>query len=118
MTTKNIKLLVLASYINNKLDEKAVEKIANLLSKKDLKAYIRGLTLEDKKHKIYLALPSKKLYNAKRKDLEKLFVGKDVLFQEDPSLLLGVRILDNDMVYEVSLSDRLNRIAQAVGEAY
>jgi F0F1-type ATP synthase delta subunit len=118
MTTKEIKLLVQASYAKDKLDEKKVERITKLLSKKDLKAYVRGLTLEEKKHKVYIALPTKAIYNRKRKDLETLFTGKEIIFNEDPSLLLGIRILDNDMLYELSLSDRLNRLTQEVGENY
>jgi len=118
MTTKDIKKLVLASYTKNKLDEKKVEKIAKLLSIADLKAYIRGLKLEEKKHKVYIALASKTIYNKKRKDLENLYKGKELVVEEDPSLLLGMRILDNDMLYDFSLKDRVNKITQETVDNY
>lgn len=118
MTTKQIRLLVKASYTNEKLDEKKVERIVKLLSRSELKAYVRGIKLEEKKHKVYIALPSKSIYNKKRKDLENLYKGKEIVFEEDPSLLLGIRILDNDMLYELSLSDSINRVSQEVSENY
>ena len=118
MTTKQIRLLVQASYTKNKLDNTKVEKIAKLLSKADLKSYIRGLKLEEKKHKVYIALASKTIYNKKRKELEQLYPGKEIIFEEDPSLLLGIRVLNEDMLYELSLSDRLTRITQGTEENY
>lgn len=118
MTAKEIKALVKASYTNDALDEKKVEKIAKLLNRTDLKSYIRALRLEEKKHKVYIALPSKSVYNKTRKDLENLYKGKEIIFEEDPSLLLGIRVLDNDMLYELSLEDRINKLAQETGENY
>ena len=118
MTKRDIRQLVVASYTRNRLDEKKVEKIANLLSKNDLKAYIRGLKLEEQKHKIYLALPTKTVYNKAKKEFEKVFEGKEIVFTEDPSLLWGLRVLDNDMLYEVSLAEKINQVAQSVEENY
>ena len=118
MTPKQIRLLVTASYKKNILDEKTVEKIAKLLPKSDLKAYIRALRLEEKKHKVYIALPTKAIYNKKRRDLENLYKGKEIVFEEDPTLLLGIRILDGDMLYELSLKDRINKLTQQAGENY
>ncbi len=118
MTQKDIRQLVEASYTKSRLDEKKVQKIAGFLSKAELKSYIRGLTLAEKKHKIYIALASKAIYNKKRKELEELFAGKEVVFREDPSLLLGMKVVDDDMVYELSLSDRLNKLTREVQDNY
>lgn len=118
MTQKDIRQLVQASYTKNQLDEKKVAKIASLLSKADLKAYVRSLKLEEKKHKVYLALATKTIYNKARKEFEKVFEGKEIVFTEDPSLLLGMRVLDNDMLYEVSLAEKLNQLTQSVEENY
>lgn len=118
MTKRDIRQLVVASYTKDRLDDKKVEKIAGMLSKTDLKAYIRGLRLEEQKHKIYLALATKTIYNKARKEFEKAFEGKEIVFTEDPSLLLGMRVLDGDMLYEVSLSERLNQLTKSVEENY
>ena len=118
MNSRQIRALVAASYTNEKLDSKKVERIAKLLHSTDLKAYIRGVKLEEKKHKVYIALPTKSIYNKKRKDLEKVYKGKEIIFEEDPSLLLGIRILDNDMLYEVSLSDRIKQLTDEAEENY
>lgn len=118
MTKRDIRQLVIASYTKNRLDEKKVEKIAHLLSKNDLKAYIRGLKLEEQKHKIYLALPTKTVYNKARKEFEETFEGKEIIFTEDPSLLLGLKVLDDDMLYEVSLAEKINQLTKSVEENY
>ena len=118
MNNKQIRLLVQASYTKDKLDEKKVEKVVKFLSRSGLKAYIRALKLEEKKHKVYIALPSKSVYNKQRLDLENLYKGKEIIFEEDPSLLLGIRVLDNDMLYELSLSDRINKLAQETKDNY
>lgn len=118
MNNKQIRLLVKASYTNNSLDEKKVERIVKLLTRAELKAYVRALRLEEKKHKVYIALPSKSVYNTTRRDLENLYKGKEIIFEEDPSLLLGIRVLDEDMLYELSLSDRINKLAQETTDNY
>lgn len=118
MTAKQVRLLVEASYTKGELDEKKVMTVAKALTRAELKLYVRALKLEEKKHKVYIALPSKAIYNKKRKDLEELYKGKEIIFEEDPTLLLGMRILDNDMLYEFSLVDRLNQLTQEVNDNY
>ncbi len=116
MTQKDIKALVVASYKKDQLNESAIARIAKVLSRKDLKAYIRALKLEEKKRKIYIALPSKSVYNTSKKSLEKIFKDKELVFQEDPTLLLGLKLVDNDTVYDMSLKNRLQTIQRGVSE--
>ena len=103
MTKKIIAQLVEASYTKDELDGKKVDRIAKILSRQDLKIYIRGLKLAEKARTISLVLPDKNLYN---KTLVQ-GVKKRVKVIEDPSLLLGFRIIDNDMVHDMSLKNRL-----------
>lgn len=114
MTKRLLQQLVLASYKNNTLSPKAVEEISDHLDKKDLKAYIRALKLMEQQKRVYIALPKANLYNTSKKALENLFPEKELVFEEDPTLLLGMRVVDNDMVYETSLKDRLNSILDEV----
>lgn len=118
MTQKEIQLLVEGSYTKDQLDEKKVEKIAKLLKRKDLKAYIRGLKLADKKHKVYIAMPTKSVYNTERKRLEEVFDKKELIFEESPALLLGMKILDEDTEYDMSLQNQLTQMVDAVEEHY
>lgn len=116
MTKRQITALVSASYINNKLDSKRVEKIATLLSRADLKLYVRGLKLAEKAMTISLVLPDAKLYNSNKKIWEDKFKNKKIVVQEDPSLLMGVKIVDNDMVYDMSLKNNFETFAKKVTE--
>ena len=110
MTKKIIAQLVAASYTKDTLDSKKVEKVVKLLSRSDLKLYIRGLKLAEKQKTITLVLPDKKFYN------KSLLSGtkKRVVVMEDPSLLLGAKIIDNDMVYDVSLKNNITEFIQSL----
>ncbi|HEV2339382.1 MAG TPA: hypothetical protein VGT05_01285 [Patescibacteria group bacterium] len=116
MTHKDIRQLVSVSFSKNQLDEKKVARIAHLLSRKDLKKYIRGLKLAEKKHNVYVATAAKNVYNTK--ELTVIFRNKQFVFTFDPSLLLGQRIVDDDMVYDVSLKSRLEHFLSQLTEDY
>lgn len=118
MTKRLLQQLVLASYTNNILDAKKVAKLSTTFDKRDLKAYIRALKLMEQEKRIYVAMPEANLYNIHKKDLQKLFPGKELIFQEDPTLLLGIQLIDNDIVYEASLRDRLNSILEELEQQY
>jgi len=110
MTKKLIQELVEASYTKNKLDSKKAEKIATFLKRSELKLYLRGLKLSEKSRTISLVLPNKKFYNISAISGFK----KDVLIAEDPSLLMGAKIIDNDTVLDMTLKNSLNEIIQSL----
>jgi len=118
MTRKEISKLIIASYTKENLDEKKVSQIANELTRKDLKLYIRGLKLAEKKKKIYVALPSASIYNTTKKIFVTLFPGKQIEVQEDKLLMLGAKVTANDMVYDLSLKNRLDEFLQTVEDTY
>ncbi|HYK08845.1 MAG TPA: hypothetical protein VEW42_05090 [Candidatus Eisenbacteria bacterium] len=110
MTKKIISQLVEASYTKGQLDNKKVERVAKLLTRADLKKYIRGLKLVEKANTISLVLPDSKLYN-------KSLLGnvkKQVKVLEDKSLLLGIKVIDNDTVYDMSLKSNIERFIQSL----
>lgn len=110
MIKKIINQLVAASYTNGQLDNRKVTRVAALLSRADLKKYIRGIKLTEKANTISLVLPDMKLYN-------KSLLGhttKQVQVLEDKSLLLGVKVIDNDTVYDMSLKNNLERFIQTL----
>src|SRR3989344_2027619 len=106
MNSKNIKNLILASYRNSNLDQKKVNKIASLESKSDLKKYINGLKLAEKKKNLIVSSP---INNQDLRKFQNLFPNKRVILKKDPSLMLGVKIVDNDIVYEFTLRNSLDR---------
>mgnify|MGYP001600491390 CR=1 FL=1 len=115
MNSKKIDKLVLISYKNNFLDQKKVNRIAALISKPDLKKYINGLRLMEKKKELIISAP---LNNQDLKKFEKLFPNKKIIFKKDPSLMLGVEIVDNDMVYEFTLKNSLDKILNYIEQNY
>lgn len=109
MTKKDIAKLVVASYTKDTLDSKKVERIVKLLKRAELKIYIRGLKLSEKSKTISLVLPSRKLYN------KTLTAGnKRIEILEDPSLILGAKIIDNDTVIDMSLKNNLDTFIQSL----
>lgn len=115
MTKKIIDKLVADSYKKSALDQKKVNKIATLLSKSDLKRYINGLKLAEKKKSLIISSP---MNNQDLKKFEKLFPNKRIIFKKDPTLMLGMEITDNDIVYEFTLKNSLDKIISYIQENY
>lgn len=115
MNSKKIDKLVLVSYKNNFLDQKKVNKIATLLSKSDLKQYINKLKSTEKKKSLVVSAP---INNQDLKIFEKLFPHKKIIFKKDPALMLGMKIVDNDIVYEFTLKNTLNKILNHIEQNY
>lgn len=115
MNSKKIDKLILASYKNTYLDEKKVNQIASLISKSDLKKYINGLKLNEKKKSLIISTPDN---NQDFKKFQKLFPHKKIVFKKDPSLMLGMEIVDNDIVYEFTLKNSLEKILGYIEQNY
>ena len=115
MNSKTIAKLVLGSYKDNNLDQKKVNKIASVISKSDLKKYINGLKLKELKKNLIISSP---MNNHDLKKFEKLFPNKKIVFKNDPSLLLGVQMTDNDIVYEFTLKNYLEKIQNYIEQNY
>jgi hypothetical protein len=115
MNSNKIARLVKASYVNNKLDEKIVNKIASLISRSDLKKYIDGLKLSEKKKTLIVSSSSD---NQDVKKLKELFPHKKIIIKKDPSLMLGIRIVDNDIAYEFTLKNTLDKIVEHIEQSY
>ncbi len=115
MDIKKIKKLVLASYVDKKLNPVRVKKITGLLARSDLKTYIKVLKSYEKENTVIINLPF--VYNDK-KMFEEMFKGKKIIYKEDPSLIAGIKIINNDIVYEYDLKNTLEDIATYIGLAY
>ena len=115
MTKKKIKDLVLASYKNDSLDAEKVDSIADNLPKYDLKRYIRYLKIEENKRSIIVTLP---FTQGERKILGELFPNRTIIYKKDPFLMAGVKIIDNDTLYEFDLKDTLDNIVSHIKQSY
>jgi len=115
MDTDKINKLAYSSYKNNHLDEKVAMKISSLLKRSNLKKYINALKLIEKKKNVLVS------YTGSSKDLEKirrLFPQRKLFFKKEPSLLLGIKVVDNDNVYEFTLKSALDKIVEHIEQNY
>jgi F0F1-type ATP synthase delta subunit len=114
MTRKIIKKLVLASYTNNNLDSKKVDKIAKLLNRQELKAYIKAIKNYEKGKSVTLLTPDSANNKTDVNELKKLFPDKKILLEQDKSLLAGIRIIDNDTIYDFNLKNTLQNLVSYI----
>jgi len=114
MNIKKLKILVAESYKNDVLDSNKIYGIADLLTRSELKQYIGALKdHENKKNVIVLTS-----FCLKDKRFEKLFPNKKIVYKKDPSLMLGVKVVDNDNVYQFNLKNALDNIISYITKAY
>src|ERR1700704_6218106 len=116
MSKKDIRKLAQATFIS--LDEAKILKIADRLSRKDLKEYIRQFKFIEKSNEIIVALPDIQSYNKSDNFFETLFAKKKIIYIEDASLILGARITDNDMVHDINLKSRLEEVTKSIEQNY
>lgn len=116
MNKRVLKQLVFESYTEGALDQQKVTRIAAILKRKELKDYIRALKIEEKKSTVIVTLPDNDQYT--EDELKKLFPNKNILFEKEPDLLIGARIMDNDLVYEFNLKNTLEKMIQYIDENY
>jgi F0F1-type ATP synthase delta subunit len=99
---KMIQGLVVKSYKQDQLDPAIVDLVANKLNRRQLKQYIRLLKQQENKKQVIVTVP-KTLSSEERDMIQKLFTGKKLYYTVDPSMISGIRIVDNDVEYEISL---------------
>jgi F0F1-type ATP synthase delta subunit len=113
MNKKLLKQLLLVSYKNGELDNSVVSEIADRLTRSELKIYIRALKNAEKIKNVYVETPFS-LSNDLSKDLKDLFPDKRIVFEDNPTLLVGTRITVNDDVYNLSLKNTLDSIIESI----
>lgn len=116
MNRKTLKQLVLESYSGSDLDPQKINKIADLLSRDELRLYIKSLKNWDRQNKILLEVPTDSVLPIK--DLQDVFPGKKITVSFDPSLLIGMRLHSNDDIFEMSLKNTLDKITEHIEEQY
>ena len=98
-----IKKLAAASYTNNKLDNTKINKISKNLKREDLKVFIKDLKTIESKKTVTVTLPSDDSISLVKNNFTRLYPDKKIVFSIDPSLLSGIRVVDYDNEYELSL---------------
>lgn len=110
---KHIKELVKVSFKNGQLDKEVVEKIGDHLNRNMLKQYITMLKHEEKKKIIFVTTP-KPLSTNDREKIKKLFPKKKMIEQIDPSMISGIKVIQNDEAFEMNLNQTFHDIIRLV----
>jgi hypothetical protein len=118
MNKQIIKQLVSDSYTDGELDAGKVFKIADILRQSELKEYIHALKEFEKKTTVMVTVPSQGIADDMLTSMQQLFPKKKVMLDYDPNLILGVKVTDNDRVYEFTLRNTLEKMVQYVEQNY
>jgi len=110
MTNKLLRQLVQISYKGHELDPVKVENIVHLLSRKELKQYIAALKAREKELTVEIALPDMSHKTEYARMFQNIFPDKKIRMIEDNDLLLGVRVTNNDLVYDMSFADAMQQV--------
>lgn len=108
---KNVKLLVLKSKTNDKLDAGKIRKIAARLTRAQLREYLMLLRQERSREKVIVETPLDP--NLIRKNLTPFFrkrsKDKEIEFLENKELIGGLKIQVNDDVLDSSFKNILEK---------
>lgn len=115
MDKKILKMLVFQSYTQGELDEEKVSTYTQKLNRRQLKEYINALKQEEKKRVVEVFLTQQPNL-AEKQYIKKTFPKKKIMYYEDPSLLAGIKIKNNDDLYEFNLRDGLESFITKIAE--
>lgn len=115
MDSKKINYLVSQSYKEDSLDVNKVNAIAALINRSSLKKYLSALKRKEKTNSVVIVSP---FDNGEKEVFKKTFPNKKIVCRTDPSLITGVKIIDNDIVYELNLKNTLNSMIDHIQETY
>lgn len=113
MTRKLIKELAQKSFFRNNLDAKRVKYFVSKMKRKEIRGYLRTIKTIDSRNTVRIIFPS--LTKIKKSDILRLsnfYKGRKIIVGEDPSLILGVRLIDNDLVYDFNLENSFENIIE------
>ena len=113
----NIKKIAALSFTKNDLDPEKVNLIKEYLKRKELKEYIKELSriINKKTVVVISALP---IDEQSRKKISSIFYDKKIEYDIDHSLVMGIKIIENDNIYEFNLKKTLEDISSHVIDAY
>ena len=115
MDKKLSKLLIEKSLTNNRLDNKKILTIADQLTRKQLKSYIVGIKRWSRMNTVTVQTARAVSEDLKR-EIRAQYPEKQVAFAILPELIVGMRIIDNDTIYERNLKNTLLDIQQYVSQ--
>lgn len=117
MTKKQLKELINFTITNGYLDVQKVESIAQVLKRKELKQYIKALKAYERERNVVVNV-AQPLKDEEKDKIASIFTNKHIIYKTDPSIILGAKIIEEDMEYDISLKRNLERIVSHITTAY
>jgi F0F1-type ATP synthase delta subunit len=116
MTKKQIRNLATASYTEDQLDNKKVNRISKMLTRFELKEYIKAVINLEKSKNVIVYTPKISAGESLKKEIGKIFVNKKIEIKEDKKLIAGIKIIDNDNVYDFNLRNNLKNLVSYINK--
>lgn len=116
MTRKQIRNLALASYTNNQLDNKKVNRISKILTRSELKEFIKAVKNVEKSKTVTVYSAKISAGESLKKEIGKSFQNKKIEIKEDKKLIAGIKIIDNDNVYDFNLRNNLKNLVSYINQ--
>lgn len=111
MNKKDLKNIAKHTIVDGKIHPKIAQFTMQNLNKTDLREYLFYLKQEIK-NQIVFVRSSQDLLSAEKKQIEKLYGNKKILFENDKSLGAGITILNNDNIIDASLKGFIDQAIQ------
>lgn len=109
-----IKKLAEESFTNKNLDKKKTDRISVKLSRQDLKQYVKDLKNIENRRTVIVTVPSDNGASKIRDMFAKIYPAKRIIVNVDESLIGGIKVVDFDNEYELSLKSFLENSMEYV----
>lgn len=116
MTKKQIKKLANLSYNKNNLNINYVDKIVKILSRSELKTYIKAIKNIENNKTITLITSDIKNQANIGNEVKKLFPDKKIIIKEDKSMISGIRLINKDTIYDFNLKNTLENLVSYINQ--
>lgn len=116
MTKKQIKKLANLSYNKNNLSKDYVDKIVKILSRLELKQYIKAIKNVENNKTITLITSDIKNPKNIGNEVKKLFPHKKIIVKEDKSIISGIRLINKDTIYDFNLKNTLENLVSYINQ--
>lgn len=113
MNKKIIQLLIDKSYTLARLDPEKVKKIALSLSRFQLKLYIKALKKYESQKNVEV-WTARQFTKQQEKALKEQFRGKRIKIILDPNLLVGIKVKEADIIYNLNLKSTLENLSSYI----
>lgn len=117
MTRRQLKKLAVYTEKTEGIPDEDFYTLAKKLNRSSLKKFIKILKIYEQQRNVIVSLPTVPDEKLKEK-LQTMYPNKKIVYNVEPLLIAGIRILDNDLLYELSFKDRLEKIIDTLEQSY